>query len=67
MPRPEVDYPPPLGRPSPPPPPAPAEAGCGDVAPQQVLLGAGAVAVVAAGAASLTDAAPLPGCSWSPC
>ncbi|MGY1839618.1 MULTISPECIES: SCO7613 C-terminal domain-containing membrane protein [unclassified Modestobacter] len=60
MPRREVDYPPPLGRPSPPP-PAPAEAGPGDVAPQQVLLGAGAVAVVAAGAASLTDAGSVPG------
>ncbi|MGY1858437.1 SCO7613 C-terminal domain-containing membrane protein [Modestobacter sp. SYSU DS0290] len=60
MPRPEVDYPPPLGRPLPPP-SAPAERGSGDVAPQQVLLGAGAVAVVAAGAASLTDAGSVPG------
>ncbi|GAA4754106.1 hypothetical protein GCM10023328_41850 [Modestobacter marinus] len=33
----------------------------GDVAPQQVLLGAGVVAVVAAGAASLTDAGSVPG------
>lgn len=55
MPTPEVDYPPPLGRPVRPP-PAPAETGPADVAPQQVLLGAGVVAVVAAGAASLTDA-----------
>ncbi|MGY2081748.1 SCO7613 C-terminal domain-containing membrane protein [Modestobacter sp. SYSU DS0657] len=60
MPRPEVEYPPPLGRPLPPR-PAPAETGTGDVAPQQVLLGAGAVAVVAAGAASLTDAGSVPG------
>ncbi|MQA32071.1 SCO7613 C-terminal domain-containing membrane protein [Modestobacter roseus] len=65
MPSPEVDYPPPLGRPLPPP-SAPAESGAGDhtpqdIAPQQVLLGAGAVAVVAAGAASLTDASSVPG------
>ncbi|MCZ2839656.1 SCO7613 C-terminal domain-containing membrane protein [Modestobacter sp. VKM Ac-2985] len=32
-----------------------------DIAPQQVLLGAGVVAVVAAGAASLTDAGSVPG------
>ncbi|WP_222196068.1 SCO7613 C-terminal domain-containing membrane protein [Modestobacter italicus] len=55
MPTPEVDYPPPLDRPVQPP-PAPAETGGADVAPQQVLLGAGVVAVVAAGTASLTDA-----------
>ncbi|MGY1842720.1 SCO7613 C-terminal domain-containing membrane protein [Modestobacter sp. SYSU DS0875] len=60
MPRPEVEYPPPLGRPLPSR-PTPAETGTGDVAPQQVLLGAGAVAVVAAGAASLTDAGSVPG------
>ncbi|MCZ2814407.1 hypothetical protein O2W15_23495 [Modestobacter sp. VKM Ac-2979] len=63
---PEVVYPPPLGRP--PPTTAPTDAaptdtgtGTGDVAPQQVLLGAGAVAVVAAGAATLTDAGSVPG------
>ncbi|WP_299951968.1 SCO7613 C-terminal domain-containing membrane protein [uncultured Modestobacter sp.] len=60
MPTPEVDYPPPLGRPVQPP-PAPAETGVPDVAPQQVLLGAGVVAVVAAGAASLTDAGSTAG------
>lgn len=51
---PEVGYPPPLDRPMPPPPAPPrAETGPGQVSPQSVLLGAGAVAVVAAGAASL--------------
>ena len=49
----DVDYPPPVGVPIPPP-PAPPEVGPGRVSPQTVLLGAGAVAVVAAGAASLT-------------
>jgi hypothetical protein len=50
---PVVAYPPPLGRP-PPPPPAPAEDdGLHRVSPQQVLLVAGAVAVVVAGAESL--------------
>jgi hypothetical protein len=49
----DVAYPPPLGLPIPPP-PAPPEGGPGRVSPQTVLLGAGAVAVVAAGAASLT-------------
>lgn len=49
----EVVYPPPVGVPLPPPPAAP-EVGPGRVSPQSVLLGAGAVAVVAAGAALLT-------------
>ncbi|MCZ2850580.1 SCO7613 C-terminal domain-containing membrane protein [Modestobacter sp. VKM Ac-2978] len=61
---PEVVYPPPLGRPpstTAPTDAAPTDTGTGDVAPQQVLLGAGAVAVVAAGAATLTDAGSVPG------
>jgi hypothetical protein len=51
---PGVAYPPPLGGPmTTPPAPPEAETGPGRVSPQDVLLGAGAVAVVAAGAASL--------------
>jgi hypothetical protein len=50
----EVHYPPPLGRPLPPPPASPADEGLRRVAPQQVLLAAGAIAVVVAGAASLS-------------
>ncbi|MCZ2818200.1 SCO7613 C-terminal domain-containing membrane protein [Modestobacter sp. VKM Ac-2984] len=38
-----------------------ADAEPSDIEPQQVLLGAGVVAVVAAGAASLTDAGSVPG------
>ncbi|WP_448616599.1 SCO7613 C-terminal domain-containing membrane protein [Modestobacter sp. URMC 112] len=52
--RPTTGYPPPLDRPVPlPPAPPEAETGAGRVSPQSVLLGAGAVAVVAAGGASL--------------
>jgi hypothetical protein len=50
---PEVLYPPPVGARLPPPPAPPEDAGLGRVSPQQVLLVAGAVAVVVAGAASL--------------
>ncbi|WP_369138826.1 SCO7613 C-terminal domain-containing membrane protein [Modestobacter versicolor] len=50
---PEVQYPPPLGVPVPPPPAPPEDAGLRRVSPQQVLLVAGAVAVVVAGTASV--------------
>jgi len=50
---PEVVYPPPLGAPASPPPAAPERDALGRVSPQQVLLAVGAVALVAAGAASL--------------
>ena len=56
---PEVLYPPPLGRPLPPPSAPPADEGLRRVTPQQVLLAAGAVAVVVAGAASLSLAGRL--------
>jgi hypothetical protein len=52
-----VPYPPPLGSSIPPPPAPPEDAGPGRLSPQSVLLGAGAVAVVAAGAATSTDGA----------
>ncbi|MFQ1003006.1 SCO7613 C-terminal domain-containing membrane protein [Modestobacter sp. SSW1-42] len=50
---PEVVYPPPVGAPYVPPPAAPESDGLGPVSPQQVLLTTGAVALTAAGAASL--------------
>jgi hypothetical protein len=50
---PEVVYPPPVGAPYTPPPAAEASDGLGPVSPQQVLLTTGAVALTAAGAASL--------------
>jgi hypothetical protein len=50
---PVVSYPPPVGRPLPPPPAAPEDEGLRRLSPQQVLLAAGAVAVVVAGTASL--------------
>ena len=50
---PEVVYPPPVGAPYVPPPAADAPDGLGPVSPQQVLLTTGAVALTAAGAASL--------------
>jgi len=50
---PEVVYPPPVGAPLGPRPAQPDDDGLGRLSPQQVLLGAGAVALVAAGAASL--------------
>ena len=57
---PGVAYPPPLGGPvTPPPAPPEAETGPGEASPQGVLLGAGAVAVVAAGAASLLVGGPV--------
>ncbi len=51
---PELHYPPPLGRPLSPRPAPPSDEGLRRVTPQQVLLAAGAVAVVVAGAASLS-------------
>ena len=55
-----VVYPPPLDRPGEPlAAPSQAESGPGRVSPQSVLLGTGAVAVVAAGAASLTAGGPV--------
>jgi hypothetical protein len=57
---PTVVYPPPLGAPLPPAPVLPEpETGPGRVSPQSVLLGTGAVAVVAAGASSLTAGGPV--------
>ncbi|GAB4079693.1 hypothetical protein GCU67_02095 [Modestobacter muralis] len=50
---PEVVYPPPVGAPYVPPPAAPEADRLGPVSPQQVLLTTGAVALTAAGAASL--------------
>jgi hypothetical protein len=52
---PEVLYPPPVGAPFVPPPAAPESDGLGPVSPQQVLLTTGAVALTAAGAASLAS------------
>ncbi|MEU2348939.1 hypothetical protein [Modestobacter sp. NPDC049651] len=51
----EVVYPPPLAA-APPPPPAAESDGVGRLSPQLVLVGAGAVAVVAAGGASVAGA-----------
>jgi hypothetical protein len=53
---PEVVYPPPVGSPPSPPPAPDDEDGLGRLTLQQVLLGAGAVALVAAGSASLGPA-----------
>jgi hypothetical protein len=55
----EVVYPPPLGAPLSPPPAPPEGEALRRVSPQQVLLAAGAVAVVVAGAASLGLAGQL--------
>jgi hypothetical protein len=56
-----VRYPPPVGAPLPPPPAPPEDEGLRRISPQQVLLAVGAVAVVAAGAASLGSTGwPLP-------